>query len=41
MSLCLEMSYNDIGDELARWNQSTELVSSLSNTRRTSTDGLG
>ena len=26
MNLCLGMSYDDIGDELARWNDSTELV---------------
>ena len=26
MSLCLGMSYDDIGDELARWNETTELV---------------
>ena len=26
MSLCLGMSYDEIGDELARWNDSREMV---------------
>ena len=28
MSLCLGMSYDEIGDEFARWNADGELVSS-------------
>lgn len=30
MSLCLGMSYDEIGDELARWNESREMASTTS-----------